>query len=210
VRLLRVLQEQEYDPLGATKPVASDVRVIAATNRDLAGLVKKAAFRQDLFYRINVVRLDLPPLRRRREDIPLLVEHFVARFNRLQGKSVSGASPEVLAFLMAHDYPGNVRELENLVERAFVLLNEGRIEPCHLPEDFLTRAPASKGVGNLIGTVKAVETQAIREALRRNRNNRAAAARDLGMHKSTLFRKIQALGIPLPEEDGRSGRKRSR
>jgi len=210
VRLLRVLQEKEYDPLGGTKPVASDVRVIAATNRDLASLVKKAAFRQDLFYRINVVRLDLPPLRRRREDIPLLVEHFVARFNRLQGKSVSGASPEVLAFLMAHDYPGNVRELENLVERAFVLLNEGRIEPCHLPEDFLTRAPASKGVGNLIGTVKAVETQAIREALRRNRNNRAAAARDLGMHKSTLFRKIQALGIPLPEEDGRSGRKRSR
>ena len=206
VRLLRVLQERTYEPLGGTGSVKTDVRVIAATNRDLAAEVKKGAFRQDLFYRVNVVKIELPALRRRKEDIPLLVEHFIARFNRLQGKAVSGMAPEVMAFLMAHDFPGNVRELENIVEHAFVLCGKGRIEPRHLPEEFVARAPAAAPSGNLSAAVRAFEAQAIRQALERNGFNRLAAARELGLHKSSLFRKIKALGLSLPERDGRSNR----
>ena len=208
VRLLRVLQDKTYEPLGGTQSVKANVRVIAATNRDLAGQVKKRTFRQDLFYRINVVKIELPPLRKRKEDIPLLVEHFIARFNRTQGKKVSGVSPEVMAFLMAHDYPGNVRELENIIEHAFVLCSEGRIEQRHLPEEFIARAPAPTPSKDIAASVRVMEAQAIREALERNGYNRLAAARELGLHKSTLFRKIRALGIALPERDGRSGRRK--
>jgi len=120
VRLLRVLQERSYEPLGATATEKADVRVMAASNRDLAARVREGKFREDLYYRINVVRLELPPLRRRMEDLPLLASQFVERFNRIQGKAVGGISREALALLMAHDWPGNVRELENIIERAFV------------------------------------------------------------------------------------------
>lgn len=206
IRLLRVLQDRLYEPLGGTKAVKADVRVIAATHRDLAALVKKGTFRQDLFYRITVVRVDIPPLRKRREDIPLLVDHFIARFNRLQGRSVPGIDPDALALLLAHDYPGNVRELENLVEHAFALCANHAIEPRHFPPEFLNAAaPAPVPPGaTLQAVVNAAEAHAILDALRRNRFNRLAAARDLGLHKSTFFRKIKALGIDLPDEDGRS------
>jgi DNA-binding NtrC family response regulator len=149
------------------------------------------------------VKIELPSLRSRKEDIPLLVEHFVSRFNRVQGKSVARVSHEVMAFLMAHNYPGNVRELENIIEHAFVLCREGSIEPQHLPEEFLARVPSVAVHSDMQSSVRAVEAQAIREALRRNNFNRLAAARELGMHKSTLFRKIKTLGIILPEKDGR-------
>jgi PAS domain S-box-containing protein len=208
VRLLRVLQDRIYEPLGGTQSLKADVRVIVATHRDLAALVKKGSFRHDLFYRINVVRIDLPPLRKRKEDIPLLAEHFVARFNRIQAKSVSGVSPEVTALLMAHDYPGNVRELENIIEHAFVLCAAGRIEARHLPGEFTGRSEGTPSAARMSSTVHAVEAQAIREALRRNNFNRLAAARELGMHKSTLFRKIKTLGVELPDADGRSHRRR--
>ncbi|MDM8552545.1 sigma 54-interacting transcriptional regulator [Desulfobacterales bacterium HSG2] len=207
VRLLRVLQEKTFEPLGGTKSVTADVRIVTATNRDLNECVKDGSFRQDLFYRINIVRIDLPPLRKRKEDIPLLVEHFVSRFNRLQDKSVSGVSKEVLAYLMAHDFPGNIRELENIIEYAFVLCAEGRIEPIHLPEDFIAPKSSSKSdpkaTDGMKSAVRALEAQSIREALERNHNNRAATARELGIHKSTLFRKIKSLDISLPEQDGR-------
>jgi transcriptional regulator with PAS, ATPase and Fis domain len=206
VRLLRVLQERTYEPLGGTRTQRADVRVIAATHRDLAALIRKGAFREDLFYRLNVVRLELPPLRKRKEDIPLLVEHFVARFNRRQGKSVVGIAPDVLALLMAHDYPGNVRELENIIERAFVLCGAGRIERIHLPPELTGQsaaAPAPAG-DTIAARTRAAETQAIQAALEQHGFNRLAAARALGLHKSTLFRKIKALGITLPERDGRS------
>jgi PAS domain S-box-containing protein len=206
VRLLRVLQEKKFEPLGGTKPVDADVRVIAAANRDLANLVKKGVFRQDLYYRINVVKIELPPLRKRKEDIALLVDHFIAKFNRSQGKSVSGVHPDVMTLLLAHDYPGNVRELENIIEHAFVLIQDGRIELRHLPEEFVGPRPALKDLRSLESTMKALESQAIREALERNRYNRLAAARDLGMHKSTLFRKLKALGISLPPGGGRPRR----
>jgi PAS domain S-box-containing protein len=209
VRLLRVLQEKVYEPLGATDSVAADVRIIAATNRDLTAMVKQGDFREDLFYRIHVVCIDLPPLVQRKEDIPLLVEHFITRFNRIQGKSVAGITPEVLTQLMAHDWPGNVRELENLIERIFVMHSEGVITPAHLPDDFTANAPQTipdnTAPGNTMETLKkTVEAQTIQETLKRNQYNRLATARELGIHKSTLFRKIKALGIPLPERDGRS------
>lgn len=207
VKLLRVLQDKTFEPLGGTKSVSVDVRVITATNRDLAAHVKKGAFREDLYYRINVIRIDLPPLRKRKEDILLLVEHFVARLNRLQDKSIPGVSQEVLAFLMAHDYPGNIRELENILEHAFVLCAKGQIESHHLPADFIARVPQLKTPGDMKSSLKAMETQTILEALKRNHNNRLATAQELGIHKSTLFRKMKSLGIPLPKQDGRSRRK---
>ena len=207
VRLLRVLQERTYEPLGATAPRDADVRVIAASNKDLASLVAQGAFRQDLFYRINVVKITLPPLRERKEDIPLLVGHFVARFNRIQNKDVAGVSEPVLARLMAHDFPGNVRELENLIERAFVLCRGGAIELGHLPEDFGRGRPETPTEQPLPHDPKAalaeLEAQAIEAALRRNHGNRQGAADELGMHKTTLWRKIKTLGVRVPESDGR-------
>jgi PAS domain S-box-containing protein len=207
VKLLRVLQDKTYEPLGGTRSVTADVRIIAASNKDLDALVKKGNFRQDLYYRINVIRIELPPLKKRKEDIPLLVEHFIARYNRRQNKSIAGISPDALALLMAHDFPGNIRELENVIEHAFVLCREGEIEPRHLPAPFAACIPAAAGTRDLPALIRSVEAQAIRDALARNHNNRLAAARELGLHKSTLFRKIKELGLSLPDEDGRSRKK---
>ena len=204
VRLLRVLQERVYEPLGSVEPVKADVRVIAATNKDLGKLVRKGIFREDLFYRIHVIRLALPNLRDRREDIPLLVEHFIAKFNRLQGKDVVGVSDEVLARLMEHDYPGNVRELENIIEHAFVLCRGALIELAHLPPQL--RGAGEAASPNIAGmTLEAMERFLIANALRRHNGNRAAAARQLGINPSTLFRKLKSLGIDQPKsEDGDS------
>ena len=204
VRLLRVLQERVFEPLGAVEPVSTDVRVIAATNKSLAGLVEKGQFRDDLYYRINVVCLHIPPLRDRREDIPLLLDHFIAKFNRLRNRTVAGVSDEAMAILMTHDYPGNVRELENIIEHAFVLCRGSLIEPNHLPpplraENAGLRLPEGQGL-----TLAALEAIHITDALRRHRGNRKAAARELGINPSTLFRKVKALGIDLPDRDGRT------
>jgi len=203
IRLLRVLQEKTFKPLGGTREVNANVRVIAATNKDLAEQVEKGLFRQDLFYRINVVRLQLPPLRKRREDIAALVKHFIERFNRLQGRLVTGISQEALSLLMFHDYPGNIRELENIIEHALVLCSEGEIGVHCLPENVqnLANQPPPAGID---AARRLTEFQIIQESLKRNRFNRLATARDLGMHKSTLFRKIKQLGIQLPKTDGRS------
>jgi len=209
VRLLRVLQEKTYEPLGGTAPVRADVRIVAATNRDLPTLAKEGRFRQDLFYRINVVNLELPPLRQRREDIPLLVERFIERFNRVQGRHVPGVSREALALLMAHDYPGNVRELENIIEHAFVLCGDGPIEAKHLPPDLAPPRLKAPRVGKIATAAMLAEAQAILEALKRHGGNRLAAARELGIHKSTFFRKVRSLGIQLPETDGRTRRRKS-
>lgn len=204
VKLLRVLQENSFEPLGAVEPVAADVRVIAASNRNLESLVRKGIFREDLYYRVNVIRLELPPLRDRREDIPLLVEHFVSKFNRVQQKSISGVAEEVMAILLEYDFPGNIRELENIIEHTFVLCREGLIEPRHLPTALreCSRAELVSGSGEL--SLKALEKLHITEAIRRHGGNRKAAANSLGIHVSTIFRKIRALDIELPEKDGRS------
>jgi PAS domain S-box-containing protein len=207
VRLLRALQEKQYEPLGATRSEQADLRIIAATNRDLALQVETGAFRQDLYYRVNVMKLELPPLRQRREDIPLLIEHFMSVFNAVQNKAVSGVSPDVLGVLVAHDYPGNVRELQNIIEHAFVLLREGRIELEHLPAELVPTSTRRVGARRVLETVRALEAQAIHDALSKNGGNRLAAARELGMHKSTFFRKARLLGVDLPEKDGRSQHK---
>ena len=210
VRLLRVLQERTYEPLGATRSETTDARIIVATNKDLAEQTRKGAFREDLYYRVNVVRIELPPLRRRKEDIAFLVEQFVARFNRLQRKTVPGIAAEALSLLMAHDWPGNIRELENAIERAFILCNEGDIGIGHLPEE-LTAHGASVGVGSDVRSAHDIlDARAIRAALERNAFNRLAAAKELGIHKTTLFRRMKKLGISLPEQDGRTRRARIR
>ena len=201
VKLLRVLQERTYEPLGGTKTLKTSARILAATNRDLAALVKKGEFRQDLFYRINVIRLELPPLRRRKEDIPGLAQRFVQRHNLRQGRAMRGVSPQAMALLLAHDWPGNIRELENVIEHAFILCPGELIEPTHLPEA-LTGQPG-QAMSPAASSLKQMEAQVIRDALTQNGNNRLATAHALGMHKSTLFRKIKALGITLPPEDGR-------
>jgi PAS domain S-box-containing protein len=201
VRLLRVLQERQVEPLGSLKPQPVDVRVIAATNKELIKQVRTGLFRQDLFYRIRVVHLKLPPLRRRREDIPLLVDHLAAKFNHLQGKDIAGVSDQVMARLMEHDYPGNVRELENIIEQAFVLCRGGLIEAEHLPPE-LRQVQAREPDGPV--SLKAMERAYIVEALRRFQGNRSKAAKALGIDSSTLYRKIKALDIKPPSRDGRT------
>ncbi len=204
VRLLRVLQEHSYEPLGGTASVSTDARIIVATNRDLAELTRNGTFREDLYYRVNVVRIELPPLRRRKEDLPLLVEQFIVKFNRLHHATVRGIAPEALSLLMAHDWPGNVRELENVIERAFVLCPDGTIEIRHLPDELTLHGSRSAGPVTLQDARLQMEAQAIQAALERTGFNRLEAARVLGMHKATLFRKIRQLGISLPERDGRT------
>lgn len=195
-RLLRVLQERVYEPLGGVEPVRVDVRVLAATNKNLRQLVEKGGFREDLFYRIHVIRIEMPSLSSRREDIPLLVDHFVARLNRLKGKDIAGVSDEVLARLMEYDFPGNIRELENILEHAFVLCRGGLIQTAHLPpqlrEDAASPVPRpGKGL-----TLEAMENLVIAAALRRHQGNRREAARELGINPSTLFRKLKRGELP--------------
>lgn len=202
-KLLRVLQEKTFEPLGSTESVKVDVRVIAATNKRLEALVEEGRFRQDLYYRINVVRIKLPPLRERREDIPLLIDHFVRHFNRLKGKDIEGVSPEVVAALMRHDFPGNVRELENIIEHAFVLCRGSTIEINHLPE-YLRPVESSARHIPEARSLDEIEARFIENVLRKNNYNRSAAARELGIHKATLWRKIKKLGLKLPAKDGRS------
>jgi PAS domain S-box-containing protein len=204
VKLLRVLQERTYEPLGASRAESTDARIVAATNRDPAEQVRRGLFREDLYYRINVVRIELPPLRRRKEDIPLLAGEFIRRFNRLQGKQVTGIAPDSLPLLMAHDWPGNIRELENVIERAFILCSEGPIERRHLPEEIAGGEARAGAGGRMRSAHDILEAQTIRSALEQAGFNRLRAARELGIHKTTLFRKIKKLGIVLPDRDGRA------
>ena len=204
VRLLRVLETREFQPLGGIEKEQADVRIISASNKNLEEMVSLQTFRQDLYYRLNVVQLSLPPLRERMEDLPLLVDHFIVRLNAQRGKSVRGMDQEALALLMGHTFPGNVRELENIIEHAFVLCCEGDILVEHLPVNLTRQFNAQSQCPSSWDPVKSAEFRVIMGALEKNHYNRKAAARALGMHKSTLFRKINRLGITLPDVDGRS------
>lgn len=191
VRLLRVLEERCYEPLGSSKSIKADVRIITASNKDLAQLVDEGAFRMDLYYRINVVRLFLPPLAQRREDIPLLAEHFIEHLNSIRKKSISGLSHETLDIFMTYDWPGNIRELKNVIEYAFILCRDGLIRPEHLPEQLRGHAPQLPTASAASGlTLQEIEKHAILEALKRNNWRRMATARELGIDKNTLRRKI--------------------
>ncbi|MBT6337721.1 MAG: sigma 54-interacting transcriptional regulator [Desulfobacula sp.] len=199
VRMLRVIQEREIQPLGATKIIKTDIRIIAATNKDLADLVAVDKFRQDLFYRINVVGLRLPPLRNRMEDLPLLVDLFIQKLNRIKGKSVQGIDPEVLQIFMMHNFPGNIRELENIIEYAFVLCSTGIISHEHLPSKLWLSQDQVIENNDPEFLVKNAQAKTILNALKENKYKRQAAANTLGIHKSTLFRRMKRLGLNPPK-----------
>nr|WP_181447996.1 sigma 54-interacting transcriptional regulator [Dissulfurirhabdus thermomarina] len=202
VKLLRVLQTRMYEPLGSNRPVKADVRILAATNRDLQALVAEERFREDLYYRLNVARVHLPPLRERIEDVPLLVNHFIEKFNAQKGKAVAGISDEALRALMHYDFPGNIRELENIIEYAFILCHGGFIELEHLPEPFSGtggEVPAGLDLDQAL-SLEEIEKRAIYQALKRNRWKRLATCRELGISKDTLRRKIQKYRLEVPED----------
>jgi len=208
VRLLRVLEEKEFQPLGSVEKCKTDTRIIAATNLDLEEKVADGSFRRDLFYRINIIRFTLPALRDRKEDLPLLVEHFIEKLNRIKGRFVANLSQEAMTQLLAHDFPGNIRELENIIEHGFVLCQEGEMGMQHLPSS-LGDSPAEKlppPAGKIVQNLQVAEADLILDALKHCNYNRLAAAKELGMHKSTLFRKLKKYQIELPSLDGRSGR----
>jgi PAS domain S-box-containing protein len=197
VKLLRVLQEREYVPLGSSTPIKSDVRILAATNRDLSHEAMNGRFRQDLYFRLNVVRIVLPPLRSRWEDIPLLVPHFIERFNTLQGRRIDGISERALMTLSSHSFPGNVRELENAIEHAFVVCTGTTIRREDLPPHIRGEAavPVAAPQQTAGTPLDAAEAATIRDTLRRHDNNRTETARELGISRNTLWRKMKKYGI---------------
>lgn len=201
VKLLRVLQQKVYEPLGSNTPVKADVRIIAATNKELLDLVKRGDFRDDLYYRLNVVNILLPPLRDKIEDIPLLVDHFVKKFRAEKEKDIVGVSDEVITMLMKYNYPGNIRELENIIEYGFILCPGGYIQAAHLPETFGEQgdqldAPLSAVFEGL--SLEAIEKDAIILSLTRNKWKKMITCRELGISKDTLRRKIDKYKIVNP------------
>ncbi len=209
VRLLKVLQDKIYEPLGSTGVEHADVRIVAATNKNLERLVGQGDFRRDLYYRINVVKLSLPPLKERKDDIPLLIDHFIRKFNRLNGKEIQGISPEALPILMSHNFPGNVRELENILEFASVVCRNHVIGVEHLPESISHCSEPglkirSKKFSRQRFSLDDMEKHYVYEALRENDWNRKATAGQMGIHPTTLWRKIKRQNIVTPNQDGRS------
>ena len=194
VKLLRVLQEREYEPLGSLKTVPANVRVVSASNRSLARLVSEGKFRDDLYFRLAVVRLTIPPLRERREDIPLLVEHFVERLSAKRGKNITGVTPAVMEILMRHEFPGNARELENLIEFGFVLCHDRLIDVCHLPEHIQGLAPTAPP-SEIPSPLRLAEVDALRSALRESGGYVLKTANALGISRTTLWRKLKQHNI---------------
>jgi PAS domain S-box-containing protein len=201
VKLLRVLQEKVYEPLGSNTSIKTDVRIITATNKDLKTMVIDGTFREDLYYRLNVVRIRLPPLRERKEDIPLLIKQFIQEFSAQQGKDIVGITNPAINILMRHDFPGNIRELKNIIEYAFILCEGGYILPEHLP------APFEQGSGQEIPvieelnrpqTLAEVEKQAIFFALENNMWKKVRTCEELGISKDTLRRKMIKYNLRQP------------
>ncbi len=206
VRLLRVLQERTIEPLGSIRPEKVDVRILAATNKSLEELIRQGKFREDLYYRIRVVKLELPLLKDRVEDVPLLVEYLIDKFNRSQGKDIAGISEHALARLVEHDFPGNIRELENIIERAFIFCRAGLIEEKHLRTELrgqdVSDMPSLQDFGETF-SLREMERILIVEALERFKGCRKLASQSLGIDVSTLYRKIKGLGIQTPATNGR-------
>jgi len=202
LRLLRVLQEKEYEPLGSTSTVKADVRVIAATNRDLEKLVEEGGFRRDLFFRLNVIKITLPSLAERKEDIPILVDHFIHKFNNLKQKNIEFASPEVIRLLMRHDFPGNIRELENIIEYSFVMCHEGVIGVGCLPDGFAEpgqeQAKQNQATSESATPLSNAEAGTILAALQKFEGHRGKTAAFLGVEKTTLWRKMKKYQIVFP------------
>ena len=195
-KLLRFLQEREFERVGGTKPIQVDVRIIAATNRDLTAAINQGQFREDLFHRLNVIPITLPPLRQRREDIPALVDYFIEKFSKEAKKQFSGISQEALERLMKYDWPGNVRELANLIERSVVLSSGPKLLPHHLPASLISWVTEQKSQNLSYREAMEVQRRALLlAAVDRAHGNRAAAARALGLHEKYFLRMIKTLGI---------------
>jgi PAS domain S-box-containing protein len=199
VKLLRVLQQREYEPLGGIKTLEANVRVVAATNQKLAELVSEGKFRDDLYFRLAVVRLSIPSLNERREDIPLLVEHFIQRFCAKRGKNIVGVTSGVMEVLMRHDFRGNVRELENIIEYGFVLCHNGFIDLRHLPDDIQPKGQPLDDAGDNNSRLKSAEAVAIRGALTLTGGHLGKTALELGISRTTLWRKMKEHRIDAGE-----------
>jgi len=197
VKLLRVLQDSTYEPLGSNITLRTNARIITATNRDLLELIRKESFRDDMYYRISVIRIDLPLLSERMDDIPLLVDHFIKKFNTLTGKKISNVSNEVMEKFMNHDFPGNIRELENIIEHAFVLCREDILELKHLPKSMESyqreKSPSPSSLSEK--TLQETEAELIKQTLQKYYGHRGWTARELGIHKTTLWRKMKKYGL---------------
>jgi len=203
VKLLRVLQERSFIRIGGNETIEVDIRVIAATNKNLKDEVEKGAFREDLYYRLNVVPLTIPPLRQRREDIPVLAQFFLERYSKENRKEFKGFSPEAMESLVNYDWPGNIRELENNIERVVVLQNDVRVKPSHLPRFILSATDKggrevsawdAQGYQKIL-PLNLVEQYAIEAALERCRGDVVLAARKLGIGQATMYRKVKRYGI---------------
>ena len=192
VKLLRTLQEREIMPIGSTEPIKIDIRFVAATNRDIIKMVSDGRFRQDLYFRINVMNIYLPPLAKRRQDIPLLTHYFINKYNSRTNKEVTGVSPEALRQLMVYDFPGNVRELENIVERAIVLARGETIEIEHLPEMAVHTFRSNKGI---MPSLDDQERSYIEWVLDQTDGNKTKAAEILGIDRVSLWRKLKKYTI---------------
>jgi len=203
VRLLRVLQERIIEPLGDVEPISINVRVIAATNKNLQKLVKAGQFREDLYYRIRVIHLELPELKERRQDIPLLIEHLIAKFNHLQSKNIELVAPEAMHQLISHNYPGNIRELENIIEQAFVLCRGNIVKVEHLPLELRPEINSNSDSFPPM-SLQSMEKRLVIETLQRCHGNRVKTARELRINPSTLYRKMKAFSIAFPKIDGRN------
>lgn len=198
VKLLRLLQEREYEPLGGTKPIKANIRIVAATNKDLKKLVAQAKFRDDLYFRLAVMKFDLPPLKDKREDVPYLVDHFIKKFNAKKGKKIISVSPNVMSTLMHYGFPGNIRELENIIEHGFVLCRGSIIKREHLPPELLA---AENEVDKIIDNKSTPITESLNEeakiisALKHSNGSISEAAQHLRIHRTTLWRKIKRFQI---------------
>ncbi len=200
LKLLRVLQEGEFERVGGTETLKVDVRIIAATNKDLRKAIEEGAFRQDLYYRLNVIPIVVPPLRERRDDIKYLVNHFIDKFNRVYGKTIREIEPRAMQLIESYDYPGNIRELENLIERIVVLDKRGKITVADLPDNIrgteddplVDEVSFDQGLNSL---VEEYEKKLIIKALAENNNNKFQTAKMLNMNRSTFMSKIKKYGI---------------
>ncbi len=197
MKLLRVLQERQFERLGGTKTLKVDVRLIAATNRDLRAALEEGTFREDLYYRLNVVAIDIPPLREHKEDIPALAGFFLERFARESGKPVRGITPAAMRLLMDFHWPGNVRELENILERGVALSSEPMLEASDIHLDIrVANHPAGSAPAIPEGmTLDKWEQEIIREALRRANGNKSQAARALGLSRNALRYRLSQMGV---------------
>ncbi len=192
VKLLRFLQERTFERVGGSRTIEVNVRIISATNRNLEEMVREGKFREDLFYRLRVIKIEVPPLRQRREDIPAMSRAFIEKYADMHGKQVKGIRPEALELILAYKWPGNVRELVNCIESAVVMCRGDEIGPEHLP-DYLTLAPQARDSGE--GLLAELERKAIGEVMSETRGDKTAAAKRLGIGLRTLYRKLEKYGL---------------